>query len=153
MKKLILLLVVASLASCNSDSGSSNGEGNKSIAFRFMDNPAVLLEVEGNPIITLKENAEATADEVLSLDRANVKEVIAGMKNSSSWLIIVGDHTAVRSVKGAEADCKVSGSWGECMPLVEGYVRSDGAMKAHGDYMNNVIGLPDDQERWVFLYE
>ena len=38
------------------------------------------------------------------------------------------------------------------MPKVSGYIKK-GELQYQNDFMNNVIGLPDNQERYMYLFE
>lgn len=151
MKKLALLAAFPLFIACNSNGTSSTVTAQNSVAFAFTEDPASALNLEGNPIVSLIEDAENNSSASMSLDKTNVSEVVEKMKMYSTSIVVVEDHTVVRIVD--PNDCKPSGSWNSCMPLAEGYIRQSGTMKPHGDYLNNIIGLPDDQKRTVYYFE
>lgn len=152
MKKYFTFLFVAALGvACSSnDSESSSAENSDSMAVAFLENPSVVLNSEGNPIDELKLDASENADKVMQLTGENAEEVLAQAKEYTSCLVVTENHTAVRIVDFN--DCTQSGSWGVCMPFAEGYIRKEGTMKPQGDYLNNIIGRPDEQERTVYLF-
>jgi len=64
-------------------------------------------------------------------------------------VVTVGFHTIVK-VSDFE-NCIQSGFWGVCMPYAEGYIQK-GSLAPQKDYLNNIIGKPDAQERMMFLF-
>lgn len=104
---------------------------------------------EHNPIITVDELAAEQADTTLSLTGDNVKETFNKAMEFTHVIIVVENHTAVL-VKDWE-NCRQSGAWGVCMPYGEGYVKR-AALENLQDYINNIIGIPDEQERKVYLF-
>ncbi|GGH68292.1 MAG: hypothetical protein EP346_10725 [Bacteroidetes bacterium] len=152
MKKYFSFLLIATLGvACSSnDSETPSSDKAESMAVAFLENPSVVLNTEGNPIDELKLDASENADKVIKLTGENAEEVFSQAKEYSSCLVVTENHTAVRIVDFD--DCAQSGSWGVCMPLAEGYIRKEGTMKPQGDYLNNIIGRPDDQERTVYLF-
>lgn len=135
--------------SCSSD--SSKEESGSSIVAEFLNNTSSLESIEGkNLIANFEELARAEADEILDLSKDNIQDVLSTSKNYKSCIIIVEDHTIVKIANNE--DCKQSGSWGACMPLVEGYIKR-GDLDPQNDYMNNVIGLPDSKKRTAYLFK
>ena len=64
--------------------------------------------------------------------------------------IIVANHTVIKITDFN--DCKPSASWGTCMPMAEGYIKK-GVLQHEKDYCNNIIGLPDNQKRTLYLFD
>jgi len=104
----------------------------------------------GTPISSIKELASAQADKTIDLTKANVKEVLEQAKNYHFAVITVGTHTIARITD--LSDCIQSGSWGTCMPMGEGYVQKSGLTNKN-DYINNIIGIPNSQERTVYFFK
>lgn len=117
----------------------------------FIENPGNLKDVEvKSPIEKIKTAAEESAVKVVALTKDNVEEVLEEAKEHSHVLISTGDHTLVL-IDDME-DCKTSGSWEACMPHAEGYIQR-GGLEYQDDYINNIIGKPDEQERLVFFFD
>ncbi|PWE00111.1 cupredoxin domain-containing protein [Marinilabilia rubra] len=104
---------------------------------------------EHNPIITLDELATEQADTTLALTGDNVSKTFDKAMEYTNAIIVVENHTAVL-VKDWE-NCRQSGAWGVCMPYGEGYVKRAALVNLQ-DYINNIIGIPDGQERKVYLF-
>ncbi|MBI9063726.1 MAG: hypothetical protein JEZ14_17225 [Marinilabiliaceae bacterium] len=149
MKKLNLLLAALVLVVSTSLNAQSKVETlteflNGIISF---ENTA---QNAGTPISTIKELASAQADKTIDLTKANVKEVLAQAKDYHFVVITVGTHTIVRITD--LNDCIQSGSWGTCMPMGEGYIQKSGLTNKN-DYINNIIGIPNTQERKVYFFK
>ncbi len=152
MKKLLALALIASLASCgNQESANSNSNNteNKVVA-DFLRNPKTLEKIEdGNPIVQFQEAAQDVASESFTLTKNNIEDLLETAKEFEHCVITAGDHTIVMITDFD--DCKPSGSWGACMPMAEGYIKK-GDLEPQEDYINNIIGTPDGQERTVYLF-
>lgn len=147
MKKLLPLLVLLFLFSCSDQTKPSSGE----IVNDFLDNPKSLEKIqESNPIIAFQKEADQVADKVSRLNSSNIGEVLEEAKNFKHCVITVENHTIVSL--GTLKDCENSGSWGECMPFGEGYIKR-GDLVFQSDYINNIIGRPDDKERMVYYFQ
>lgn len=104
---------------------------------------------EGTPIIDIKVLASEQADLVKDLTKATVAEVLETAKQYNFCVITVGDHTIAR-ITDLEMSVQ-SGSWGVAMPMGEGYVQKNGLVNKN-DYLNNIIGIPNSQERKVYFF-
>lgn len=104
---------------------------------------------EGTPIADIKELAAAQADKVMDLNKETIAETLETAKAYHFCVITVGVHTIAR-ITDLE-NCQQSGSWGQCMPMGEGYVQK-GGLTNKNDYINNIIGIPNSQERKVFFF-
>ena len=100
-------------------------------------------------IFEFQEKANEQADEVTNLRKSNMAAFFEKANYYEHCIITVGEHTIVRVVD--LEDCETSGSWATCMPLVEGYIRK-GNWVYKKDYANQIIGLPDDQKRFAYLF-
>lgn len=159
---LAALTIFAVLTSCGGDSESqeNNSELNatdtavetpvNSIALDFAKNPSSILNVEGNPVEALIEDAKTNADRALTFYVGNAERALSVAQGFEYAVVVIDNHTVIKIV--SYEDCLDSGSWGICMPLAEGYIRRRGNMEPIGDYMNNIVGTPDDQNRKIYLF-
>ncbi len=106
-------------------------------------------EESNNPINAFREAADASAERVIALTKENMSEVLTEAKKYKYCVITTGDHTIVK-IDDPE-NCKQSGSWGACMPYATGYIKK-GELIFQEDYINFIIGRPDDQERTAYLF-
>jgi hypothetical protein len=102
-----------------------------------------------NPIVTFKELAEEMAEDKIVLSKKNIKKVLIKSKEYSNSVIVTGNHTIVKIL--SFDNCQQSGSWKACMPKVEGYIKKR-KLNYKKDFMNNVIGKPDKQERVAYFF-
>lgn len=117
----------------------------------FLNNISSLENVEGkkNPIVKFKELAANEANEVMSISKDNIDDVISKAKQYKNCVVTVKDHTIVKI--SDVNDCKQSGSWAACMPYAKGYIKR-GDLVLQEDYINNIIGLPNSQERTAYFF-
>jgi hypothetical protein len=148
MKKIILLAAVLGFMACNTDK-KEELEGAVEVAENFINNPESLLEVV-DPIKSFVSDAMESADKTMELGKENVDEFLAQAKEYKKCVIITADHTIV--LIEDLADCRQSGSWGACMPKAKGYIKK-GELQFKEDYINNIIGTPDGQERTVYFFD
>ncbi|WP_452603223.1 hypothetical protein [Pontimicrobium sp. MEBiC06410] len=106
-------------------------------------------DTSANPIENFKKTATTKANKSIVLTKANIKTALEDAKQYKHTVIVVGTHTIVKVID--YANCKVSASWGACMPYVKGYVKK-GGLQPKIDYANNIIGLPDTQERVMYMF-
>ncbi|MCU4164517.1 hypothetical protein [Carboxylicivirga caseinilyticus] len=104
---------------------------------------------EGTPIADIKELAAAQADKMMDLNKETVAEVLETANDYHFCVITVGVHTIAR-ITDLE-NCQQSGSWGQCMPMSEGFVQKNG-LTDKNEYLNNIIGIPNSQERKVYFF-
>ncbi|WP_370226914.1 hypothetical protein [Mesoflavibacter sp.] len=106
-------------------------------------------DTSANPIKAFKTKATNLATEVVKLNKDNIKDALTKAKDFKNVVITVDNHTIVKLDVN---DCKPSGAWSACMPKAEGYIKK-GDLAYQNDYANNIIGLPDNQERLMFLFD
>ena len=150
MKKLLIALITISIIGCNTN--ETNNEGN-TIVSNFLDNISSLeknIKKGENPIVSFIDAAKQSADKSTNLTKENINDLLVEAKEYSYCVITTGDHTIVK-ITDIE-DCKQSSSWGACIPYAEGYIKKGDLIK-QADYMNNIIGRPDNQERMIFLFK
>tara|TARA_B100000809_G_C15113108_1_gene521357 strand:+ start:440 stop:901 length:462 start_codon:yes stop_codon:yes gene_type:complete len=153
MKKLLIVLMAVTVFSCSSDETTTTENTETSIVTNFLNDIASLEanNTKGqNPIADFIELAKQSADKSASLTKDNLKDLLIEAKDYKHCIVTTGDHTIVK-VTDLE-NCKQSGSWGACIPFAEGYIKKGDLVK-QADYMNNIIGRPDDQERMLFLFK
>ncbi|TNE79193.1 MAG: hypothetical protein EP332_11895 [Bacteroidetes bacterium] len=148
MKLLYPLSLALVLSACTQK--KSNPAATELVS-NFLENPKSLENIESkNPVEEFKSAAESSAAKVVELNKDNVADVLGEAKDHKHVVIVTGNHTVVK-VDDLD-DCKTSGSWGTCMPHAEGYIQR-GGLEYQEDYINNIIGKPDEQERLVFFFD
>ncbi len=161
MKKIILLTLCVLIFSCknnsndtitpNSHKTTNNNEKNTkpNTTLAFLVNVKNLeKDVATNPIEAFKKSATTEAKEVIYITSDNLKTSLNLAKKHDYAVITVEDHTII---KLNLQDCKPSNAWDACMPKAEGYIKK-GDLIYQNDYCNNIIGLPDNQERILYLF-
>ena len=168
MKKLIALFVIATLFACNSENKpkttAENSEVSNEKAFEevveeipstfipeFLSDISALEKVTAaNPIVYFQEIADQQATNKMSITKDNIKDILSSAKAYKHFVIVTGDHTIVK-ITDLE-NSKPSGAWGASMPYAKGYIKK-GDLIAKEDYINNIIGLPDNQVRTAYFFD
>ena len=150
----IYLLSFASILiiGCNSktDVNPEEDQVQENTVTKFLiDVKSLESDTNANPIVAFKDLAEEIAKDKIILSKKNIKKVLIKSKEYSSCVIVTGNHTIVKIL--SFDNCQQSGSWEACMPTVEGYIKK-GKLNYKKDFMNNVIGKPDKQERVVYFF-
>ena len=101
------------------------------------------------PINAIASLAKRDADKTINLEPENIAKALEEAKNYEGAIIIVGNHTVVKITDFN--DCKKSSSWKTNMPSGKGFVQNKGLNKC-SDYLNQLIGQPDKQERVLYLF-
>jgi len=125
------------------------GAGESAIVANFLNDVNSLSNVSSDPIGSFKTAAFESADKSVSVTGEGIATFLEDAKLYKHCVITTGDHTIVKIT--SFDDCKQSGSWGACMPMAEGFIKK-GELVAQKDYINNIIGQPDDQDRVAFLF-
>ncbi|MAX82113.1 MAG: hypothetical protein CL843_18280 [Crocinitomicaceae bacterium] len=151
MKKTVLAAVLcAALWSCSNENGSSSESTETAVVTEFLQDVSSL-EGQTKPIQTFVTEAEEAADKTMFVNKANIKEVLDAAKEYAHLVIVTGNHTIVSIDQEGLENCRQSGSWGACMPYAEGYIKK-GDLVFQADYINNIIGIPDGQERTAYFF-
>ena len=150
----IYLLSFASILiiGCNSktDVNPEEDQVQKNTVTKFLINVKLLeSDTNTNPIVAFKDLAEEISVDKIVVSKKNIKKVLIKSKEYSNCVIVTGNHTIVKIL--SFDNCQQSGSWEACMPTVEGYIKK-GKLNYKKDFMNNVIGKPDKQERVVYFF-
>lgn len=103
------------------------------------------------PLISIRELASDKAAKTIQLSKDNIGTSLDELGNYPNAIIIVGKHTIV-SITDAD-DCQQSGAWDTCMPKGKGFVQKQGKLIEHENYINYIIGVPDSQERTLYLFK
>jgi len=140
---LFMLLVIGI-----SVNAQSNAETLKSFLADVISFEEVTLDAN-RPLSKIRQMASVQADTFFVLSKENAAEVLQTAKAYQQCIVFTGTHTIVRVTDLNK--CIQSGSWGACMPMGEGYIQR-GAMEKKVDYLNNIIGIPDNQKRVLFLF-
>ncbi len=150
MKHVFFALSLVLLFGCG-DSNSTEGNSDELLVSNFMKDTRSLERANySNPIEAFEEFARETASETMRINEGNLPEFLEIGKSYSSGVIVVGNHTIVKIVDFEK--CKESGSWGACMPFGEGYIKR-GDLEFKKEYINQIIGRPDDQKRMGYLFK
>ncbi len=150
MKNLLALLAIAFCFSNLIAQDASKAETLKNFLKGTIDFNAADIN-QHEPLISLRKQAAAEADHAAELTKENIGTSIQEMKDYSNAIIIVGKHTIVKITD--VDDCRQSGAWGACMPKATGYVQKQGQLISHDNYLNYIIGVPDSQERTLYLFK
>ena len=148
----IAILFFASVVIIGCDSKTKlKGDGNENnVVSNFLsDVKSLESDTNTNSIVAFKELAEEIADNKMVVSKKNIKKVLIKSKDYSNCVIVTGNHTIVKII--SFDNCQQSGSWEACMPFVEGYIKK-GKLNYKKDYMNNVIGTPDGQQRVAYFF-
>jgi len=147
MRLITLFTLLILITSCSKTTKQESNNGPDSVLLEDI----TLLENKKykTPIITFKDFATSNSEKTITLTKKNISQSLSEAKNYKHCVIIVGIHTIVKI--SDLKNCKQSGSWGACMPHAEGYIKK-GGLTYKKDYINNIIGLPDAQERTMYLF-
>lgn len=148
MKKLaqrfaVVLLLI--LISCGQEKTATNNSEINS----YLNDLSNIKQIEKTPIQTLTILAKEHASKSISIKKGNIKAALENAQNFKHALLLVSNHTVVKIT--SYKDCLQSGAWGTCMPMAEGFIKK-GTLNYKKDYINNIIGLPDNQERTLYLF-
>jgi hypothetical protein len=146
MKKILIITSLLLLISCKKEKNQTN---NNTISL-IKDIKVLNNKTYKTPIKTFNEYASINADKTIRLTKENIKSTLEKAKEYSSCAIVVGNHTVVKIIN--LNDCKQSRAWAACMPKAEGYIKK-GKLNYKKEYANNIIGIPDSQERMVYLFK
>ncbi len=113
------------------------------------DMSALEKDTSPNPIESFKTSAKSNAKKIILINKENIVSSLEEAKGYKHAVMTVGIHTIVKVTD--LSNCKTSASWGACMPYAEGYVKK-GSLQPKADYVNNIIGIPDSQERSLYLF-
>ena len=148
----IAILFFASVVIIGCDSKTKlkeDGNENNVVSNFLSDVQSLEIDTNTNSIVAFKELAEEIADNKMVVSKKNIKKVLIKSKDYSNCVVVTGNHTIVKII--SFDNCQKSGSWEACMPLVEGYIKK-GKLNYKKDYMNNVIGTPDGQQRVAYFF-
>ncbi len=105
---------------------------------------------ESSPISSINKLAFDQAAKSIVLNKENISGSLDEAKSYKACIITVGVHTIVL-VENLSKTIR-SGSWGCNMPWGKGFIQK-GSLNFKEDYINNIIGIPDNQRRMMFLFK
>lgn len=152
MKKLRLTLIASVVLSLALNSCSSTPSSNAATLTNFVQDEISCGSFKVNlnePIASITQLAREQANQTILLTKENITQALHEAQSHKHALIIVGKHTIVKITDFN--DCQKSTSWGASMPYGVGYVKK-GDLDKRSDYINQLIGMPDNQTRWLFLF-
>lgn len=152
IKNLIaFIFILIMILACNDENNLStnNNIATNTVAAFLRDVSSLEKDTNDNPIIAFQKQAEELADDKIVFNKKNIKEVLITSRDYANCVITTGNHTIVK-IENMD-NCQQSGSWKACMPYVKGYVKK-GKLNYKADYMNNVIGIPDGQQRIAYFF-
>lgn len=147
---IALMLLFAGCSSTGSNAGGADIAVPIADVLHDVSNLEDWTEEHKNPIEAFTQAAENQAAKTIKFGKSNIEKALAQAKEYEHCFIAVENHTLVR-IADME-DCKQSGAWSACMPFAEGYIQK-GDLQHQEDYINNIIGTPDGQERVMYLFE
>lgn len=106
---------------------------------------------EQNPIVSINELAEENADSVISITKENIQSALEKAKEYKYAIITVENHTIIRIID--HKNTILSGLWGTKMPFCKGYVKKNVKLNFYENHLNYIIGIPDKQNRKLFLFK
>lgn len=101
------------------------------------------------PLVQVAQILNDKASKNVSLTKTNIKDAIQEASNYKYAIVIVGKHTIVKITDSS--DKVSSGAWGIAMPKGAALIQKSGTFIEQTNYLNNLIGIPDHQERKLYL--
>lgn len=149
MKRALYIFALAAvMISCNHQSVEATKQEVQT-AKEFLEDLSSIKNLD-EPIRAYLKGAEKTANFKNKFTKSNAEEMLSKAREYSDAVIVVEDHTVVKVTN--LADCQESLSWGACMPMGEGFIKKNGKLIEQKDYINNIIGLPDNSKRTIFFF-
>jgi uncharacterized protein YggL (DUF469 family) len=148
MKSISTLVLIVCLGFVTNLSAQSNSETLKEFLDGIINFENATIN-EGTPIADIKALAAEQAALMKDLTKESVKEVLETAKDYHFCVITIGEHTIAR-ITDLEFT-QMSGSWATAMPMGEGYIQKNG-LTMKNDFLNNIIGIPNSQERKVYFF-
>ncbi len=147
MKILYLFLILTLFTNCKEAAKQKVDIENEPVLIKDLK----LLNSENykSPIKTFISFANKNAKETITITKSNIKSALIKAEKFKYSAVVVGKHTIAKIIDFD--DCSQSGKWETCMPKAEGYIKK-GTLNYKNDYINNIIGLPDSQERILYLF-
>jgi hypothetical protein len=146
MKKSLILYCLLALGFYTN--AQTNAETLKGFLGDIISFKEVTLDAK-RPMTKIRQLASVQADTLYVLTPANAEEVFKEAANYKHCIVFTGSHTVVRVTDFEKRIA--SGAWKTKMPYGEGYIQRD-EMSKKTDYINNIIGVPGNQKRVVFLF-
>jgi len=147
MKTTKLLILLIFITSC---SKTSKQENHNTIEIEILKDIKTFKNKDvKTSIISFKKFADLEADKSITLSKKNITSSLTKAKKYKYCIITVDVHTIVKILDFK--NCQQSGSWGTCMPMAEGYIKK-GVLTYKKSFINNIIGLPNNQGITMYLF-
>ena len=150
IKYIAILSLSIGVFACSESQKQKSTVADQETSLQFIQDPDVLEDVD-KPIQSFVLGANETATKAFEFEKRNAAELLGMVPEFAHAVIVVEDHTVILIRK--DGDCKESLAWETCMPRGTGYIKRSGELVEQDDYLNNIIGLPDDQERMIYFFE
>jgi len=105
---------------------------------------------EREPIMSILAVAKQQASKTVLLKKENARAALAEAQKHKNVFIVVGHHTIVKITDFT--DRQKSTSWATEMPFGVALVQNKG-LNETSDYVNQIIGKPDNQTRWLLMFD
>jgi hypothetical protein len=105
---------------------------------------------ETEPIMSILAVAKQQASKTILLKKENARAAFTEAQKHKNVFIVVGHHTIVKITDFT--DCQKSTSWAAEMPYGVALVQNKG-LNETSDYVNQIIGKPDNQTRWLLMFD
>jgi len=149
-KNLFLLLFVVILIIGYSCSQNKKPEKLKGLVGDVIEIDTELLS-GSEPISQIATKLENSADKTIIFSKSNITQTLEEAQNYSKVFIVVADHTLIKITDFK--DCQKSTAWGTCMPKGTSLIQKSGDFEKESDYINNLIGKPDNQKRKMYFFK
>lgn len=147
IKNWFYLLVFLAMVGCNNQKATP---ADNEVVDQYLEDVSAI-EGMDDPIEAFARGAGESAAEQMQLTVNNVSSFIDKGKTHARTVIIVEDHTIVTIT--SFDDCEYSKSWDTCMPRGKGYIKKSGELIDQDDYINKIIGLPENNNQVVYFFD
>jgi len=150
MRTRIFLFVALIAMSAHSIAQESRAE----IIQKFLDGIIELdesINTHPQPVAAISDLAIKQATKIIEITKDEISSALKEARNFKNSIMITGNHTIVKITN--HENCTQSGAWGVCMPEGIGYVQRDGELNRMEGFINNIIGIPDNQKRTLYLFD
>lgn len=148
MKRVITLLIVLGIIF------RMNAQDSNALVLHDFLSGIVSLDTinlnQQEPLVDFKAIADPIAEKSMELTKETIVLALEEMSKYKYAIILVGMHSLIKITD--PGNCKQSGSWGVCIPFGAGLIQQKGVLSQQEDYINNLIGIPDNQTRMLYFF-
>jgi len=149
-KNALLLLFFVALMIGFSCSKNKKPEKLKGLVADVIEIDADLLSGT-EPISQIATKLENNAEKTILFSKSNIAQTLDEAKNYRKVFIVVANHSLIKITDFD--DCQKSTAWGTCMPKGTSLIQKSGDFEKESDYINNLIGKPDNQKRKMYFFK